>query len=155
MTTDEPTLGRPASGQPAASQSGPLSADLEHELAARAAQARQWAYAPYSHYTVGAALLTASGRVYDGVNVENAAFGDTICAERTAAVKAVSEGERDFVAIAVASGNGGTPCGSCRQVLSEFGLDTRVLIVDDSGAIVQRTRVRDLLPDSFGLDKRP
>jgi len=155
MTTDEPTLGRPASGQPAAGQPGPLSADLEHELAARAAQARQWAYAPYSHYTVGAALLTASGRIYDGVNVENAAFGDTICAERTAAVKAVSEGERDFMAIAVASGNGGTPCGSCRQVLAEFGLDARVLIVDDSGAIVQRSRVRDLLPNSFGLEKQP
>ena len=73
------------------------------ELAARAAQARQWAYAPYSHYPVGAALLTASGKIYDGVNVENAAYGDTICAERTAAVKAVSEGEREFVAIAVAS----------------------------------------------------
>jgi len=155
MTTDEPTLGRPASGQPAAGQPGPLSADLEHELAARAAQARQWAYAPYSHYTVGASLLTASGRIYDGVNVENAAFGDTICAERTAAVKAVSEGERDFMAIAVASGNGGTPCGSCRQVLAEFGLDARVLIVDDSGAIVQRSRVRDLLPNSFGLEKQP
>ena len=145
MTT-EPT----AAGQP-----GPLSADLELELAARAAQARQWAYAPYSRYTVGAALLTASGRVYDGVNVENAAFGDTICAERTAAVKAVSEGEREFVAIAVASGNGGTPCGSCRQVLSEFGLDARVLIVDDAGAIVLRTRVRDLLPHSFGPAQLP
>ena len=108
MTIDEPALGRPAAGQPAAGQPGPLSADLERELAARAAHARQWAYAPYSHYTVGAALLTASGRIYDGVNVENAAYGDTICAERTAAVKAVSEGERDFVAIAVASGNGGT-----------------------------------------------
>ena len=155
MTTDEPALGRPASGLPAAGQPGPLSAELEHELAARAAQARQWAYAPYSHYTVGAALLTASGRVYDGVNVENAAFGDTICAERTAAVKAVSEGEREFVAIAVASGNGGTPCGSCRQVLSEFGLDARVLIVDDAGAIVQRTRVRDLLPYAFGPAKLP
>jgi len=150
MTTDEPAPVRPAAGQPS-----PLSADLEHELAARAAQARQWAYAPYSHYTVGAALLTASGRIYDGVNVENAAFGDTICAERTAAVKAVSEGERDFMAIAVASGNGGTPCGSCRQVLAEFGLEARVLIVDDSGAIVQRSRVRDLLPNSFGLEKQP
>lgn len=131
----------------------PLNSDLEQELAARAAQARQWAYAPYSHYTVGAALLTASGRIYDGVNVENAAYGDTICAERTAAVKAVSEGEREFAAIAVASGNGGMPCGSCRQVLSEFGLDARVLIVDDTGAIVQRTHVRDLLPHAFGLAK--
>jgi cytidine deaminase len=129
---------------------GAISAEVQRELAARAAQARQWAYAPYSHYTVGAALLTASGRVYDGVNVENAAYGDTICAERTAAVKAVSEGERDFVAIAVASSNGGMPCGSCRQVLAEFGLDARVLIVDDKGGIVRYTTVRELLPASFG-----
>jgi cytidine deaminase len=129
---------------------GPLSSELEQALAARAAQARQWAYAPYSRYTVGAALLAASGRIYDGVNVENAAYGDTICAERTAAVKAVSEGEREFVAIAVASRNGGMPCGSCRQVLSEFGLDARVLIVDDNGRIVSRTTLRDLLPSAFG-----
>jgi cytidine deaminase len=126
---------------------------LEHELAARAAHARHWAYAPYSHYTVGAALLTASGRIYDGVNVENAAYGDTICAERTAAVKAVSEGEREFVAVAVASGNGGMPCGSCRQVLSEFGLEAQILIVDDAGGILRRTTVRDLLPHSFGAQQ--
>src|SRR4029079_3524178 len=94
----------------------------EADLAARAAQARNWAYAPYSKYFVGAALLTASGRVYDGVNVENAAYPDSLCAERTAVFKAVSEGEREFVAIAVSSKGGGTPCGSCRQVLSEFGL---------------------------------
>jgi len=145
MTTDVP-----ASGQPASSQPSPLSSDMEQELAARAAHARQWAYAPYSHYTVGAALLTASGRIYDGVNVENAAYGDTLCAERTAAVKAVSEGEREFVAIAVASSNAGMPCGSCRQVLSEFGLAAQVLIVDDQGVIVSRSRLRDLLPQAFG-----
>jgi cytidine deaminase len=135
---------------PATGHAGPLSTDMERELAARAAQARQWAYAPYSRYTVGAALLTASGRIYDGVNVENAAYGDTICAERTAAVKAVSEGERDFVAIAVASSNGGMPCGSCRQFLSEFGLEAHVLIVDDNGGIVSRSTVRELLPTAFG-----
>jgi cytidine deaminase len=122
----------------------------EADLAARAAQARQWAYAPYSHYFVGAALLTSSGRVYDGVNVENAAYPDTICAERTAVFKAVSEGERDFVAIAVASENGGMPCGSCRQVLSEFSLSAQVIIADAQGNIVRRTTVRDLLPDAFG-----
>jgi cytidine deaminase len=127
-----------------------LNVEVEAELAARAAQARQWAYAPYSHYAVGAALLTASGKIYDGVNVENAGYGDSICAERTAAVKAVSEGERDFVAIAVCSANGGSPCGSCRQVLSEFGLDAQVLIVDGQGALLRRTTVRALLPDSFG-----
>src|SRR3990172_1741170 len=96
--------------------------EREAELAARAAEARQWAYAPYSNYAVGAALLTASGKIYDGVNVENAAYPDSICAERTAAVKAVSEGEREFVALAVASANGGTPCGSRRPFLSPVGL---------------------------------
>lgn len=128
----------------------PLNEATESELADRAAQARQWAYAPYSHYAVGAALLTASGKIYDGVNVENAGYGDSICAERTAAVKAVSEGEREFVAVAVSSSNGGSPCGSCRQVLSEFGLDAQVLIVDGQGAILRRTTVRALLPDAFG-----
>jgi cytidine deaminase len=122
----------------------------EAELVARAVEARRWAYAPYSNYTVGAALLTASGKIYDGVNVENAAYPSCICAERTAVVKAVSEGEREIVAIAVATANGGTPCGACRQVLSEFGLDATVLVVDGEGRVVQRTTVRELLPNSFG-----
>jgi cytidine deaminase len=138
-----------------ASERPPLSPDQEADLAQRAAQARQWAYAPYSRYAVGAALLTTSGRIYDGVNVENAAYPDTICAERTAAVKAVSEGDRDFVAVAVASENGGSPCGSCRQVLSEFGLHAHVLIVDGEGQIRARTTVAALLPLSFGADKLP
>lgn len=128
----------------------PLTPDQENDLAQRAAQARAWAYAPYSRYHVGAALLTASGKVYDGVNVENAAYPATICAERAAVVKAVSEGERDFVAIAVASSNGGSPCGTCRQVLAEFSLPAQVLIVDSDGRVLRRTTVADLLPDSFG-----
>ena len=136
--------------KPRAPSLAPLDPLTEADLAARAAQARQWAYAPYSHYFVGAALLTSSGRVYDGVNVENAAYPDTICAERTAVFKAVSEGEREFVAIAVSSAGGGSPCGSCRQVLSEFSLDAQVIIADADGAIVRRTTVRDLLPDAFG-----
>lgn len=127
-----------------------LTPEQEADLAQRAVQARQWAYAPYSKYLVGAALLTASGKIYDGVNVENAAYPDSLCAERTAAVKAVSEGEREFLAVAVASADGGAPCGSCRQVLSEFGLDAQVLIVNGGGAIVQRTTVRELLPQAFG-----
>jgi cytidine deaminase len=129
-----------------------LTPEQEADLAQRAVQARQWAYAPYSRYFVGAALLTASGKVYDGVNVENAAYPDSICAERTAAVKAISEGEREFVAVAVASANGGSPCGSCRQVLSEFGLDAQVLLVDGAGEILRRTTVRELLPLAFGPD---
>jgi cytidine deaminase len=128
----------------------PLSGEQEAELAARAGQARQWAYAPYSNYFVGAALLTASGKVYDGVNVENAAYGSSICAERTAVVKAVSEGEREITAVAVATEAGGSPCGACRQVLAEFGLDAAVLLVNAAGEITLRTTVRSLLPDAFG-----
>lgn len=121
----------------------------KQKLIEAAIQARQWAYAPYSHYAVGAALLTASGRVYDGVNVENAAYPTTMCAERVAIFKAVSEGEREFEAIAVVTANGGAPCGSCRQVLAEFGLDTWVLVATAEGQLLQEARVRDLLPGAF------
>lgn len=119
-------------------------------LTARALEARRWAYVPYSHYAVGAALLAASGRVYDGVNIENASYPLTICAERVAVFQAVLQGERDFVAIAVATENGGSPCGACRQVLAEFGLETIVLIVDGQGTVTRRTTVGGLLPDAFG-----
>ena len=105
----------------------------DNELIALAAGVRRKAYAPYSHYPVGAALFTASGKVYTGCNVENASYGLSICAERTAAFKAVSEGEREFVAIAVVTENGSAPCGACRQVLNEFGPDMRVLAVAASG----------------------
>jgi len=118
------------------------------ELVERAAQAREFAYAPYSGYRVGAALLAKSGRVYTGCNVENAVYPLTICAERAAVVKAVSEGEREFVALAVVTEDGGSPCGSCRQTLREFGDDILVLIADATGAH-RETTVADLLPDSF------
>ena len=120
-----------------------------------ATEIRQWAYAPYSHYPVGAALLAASGRVYSGVNIENAAYPSSICAERVAVFKAVSEGERQFTAIAVVTINGGSPCGTCRQVLAEFSLDTVVIIADQSGKILQETTVGDLLPGSFGSQDLP
>lgn len=120
------------------------------ELVERARQARQHAYAPYSHYAVGAALLGASGKVYTGVNVENAAYPTSMCAERTAIFKAVSEGERSFRAIAIVTDNGGSPCGSCRQVLSEFGLDIQVLLADAEGRLTQVTNVGALLPNAFG-----
>lgn len=126
----------------------------DQELIALATQARHKAYAPYSRYTVGAALLTASDKVYTGVNVENASYGLAICAERTAAVKAVSDGERDFVAIAVVTENGGTPCGACRQVLNEFAPDMRVLIADTDGNY-QAHRLSELLPASFGPAQLP
>lgn len=117
-------------------------------LVAQALAARERAYAPYSGYRVGAALLGKSGRIYTGCNVENAVYPLAACAERVAVVKAVSEGEREFVAIAVATVNGGAPCGSCRQVLREFGEDIVVLIADSSGAY-RETTVEELLPDSF------
>jgi len=126
-----------------------LTDDLRVKLVRQALAARKRAYAPYSHYPVGAALLTASGRIYKGANIENAAYPVTICAERVAVFKAVSEGERDFVAVAVVTTNGGSPCGSCRQVLAEFGLDTVVLIAHKDGQIVLETTVRDLLPGAF------
>ena len=118
------------------------------DLVKRAIAARENAYAPYSNYKVGAALLGRSGRVYTGGNVENASYPLTICADRSAVVKAISEGETKFTAIAVATENAGSPCGACRQVLREFGKKTIVLIADVEGNY-RETRVGDLLPDSF------
>ena len=112
-------------------------------------EARRRAYVPYSNYPVGAALRTKSGKVFTGVNVENAAYPTTMCAERTAVFTAVTAGEHEFEVIAVATENGGSPCGSCRQVLAEFGLDTVVLIADGDGKLIQETTVRDLLPGAF------
>jgi cytidine deaminase len=124
--------------------------DEQRQTLIQAAQAaRQWAYAPYSGYAVGAALLTGSGRVYDGVNVENAAYPNGICAERVAVFKAVSEGEREFEAIAVVTANGGSPCGACRQVLAEFGLHTVVLLADGDGKLVREITLAELLPGAF------
>jgi cytidine deaminase len=111
--------------------------------------ARKLAYAPYSNYQVGAALRTKTGRIYIGVNVENAVYPHTMCAERVAVFKAVSEGETDFDVIAVATRNGGSPCGGCRQVLAEFGLDTIVLIADGEGTLKQELTVSQLLPEAF------
>jgi len=126
-----------------------LTIDLRDKLVRQAQAARGRAYVPYSHYPVGAALLTTTGRVYEGANIENAAYPVTICAERVAVFKAVSEGEREFIAVAVVTANGGSPCGSCRQVLAEFGLDTVVLIADKDGQIVLETTVGELLPGAF------
>lgn len=126
-----------------------LTDEQEKKLIERALQSRQHAYAPYSGYKVGAALLTKSGEIFTGVNVENAAYPTGTCAERVAVFKAVSEGETEFEAMVVASSNGGTPCGACRQVVSEFGLDTRILIVDSAGKMVKDTTIGDLLPGAF------
>lgn len=123
--------------------------ETRQKLIELALAARKWAYVPYSSYAVGAALLTDSGKIYDGVNIENAAYPDTICAERVAIFKAASEGERHFKAIAVVSSNGGFPCGSCRQVMAEFGLDTEVIIADENGRVIHETTVNGLLPGAF------
>jgi cytidine deaminase len=120
------------------------------ELIDRALKARRHAYAPYSGYPVGAALLAKSGTVYEGVNVENAAYPTGMCAERSAVFSAVSNGEREFSAIAVVTADGGTPCGSCRQVLTEFSPEIVVFIADGQGNCVTETTARDLLPMAFG-----
>ena len=120
----------------------------DEELLRRAREAQEKAYAPYSGYPVGAALLTKSGQVYAGANVENASYGLSVCAERVAAFKAITDGEREFEAIAVVTQNGVTPCGACRQVLSEFGPDMRVLVADAQGR--RRDYVlSELIPDAF------
>jgi len=111
--------------------------------------ARQLAYVPYSNYRVGAAIRTKTGRVFTGVNVENASYPETMCAERVAIFKAVSEGEREFEVISVVTDNGGSPCGGCRQVLVEFGLDTMVLIANGEGKLLKEMTVKELLPEAF------
>ncbi len=129
-----------------------LTKEKREQLIHRAVKVRQNAFAPYSKYSVGAALLTKNGRVFQGVNVENAAYPLTMCAERSAIFSAVSEGIRDFSAVAVATEDGGTPCGSCRQVLAEFGLEIKVLLVNDNGKLVDEMTVEDLLPKSFSSE---
>jgi cytidine deaminase len=119
-------------------------------LLSTAQQMRELAYAPYSGYAVGAALVGASGQVYGGCNVENGVYGLTVCAEATALVKAISSGEREFDAIAVITENGGTPCGSCRQMLSEFSPEMAVIIADSRGRYRIMT-VDELLPAAFNL----
>ena len=120
------------------------------ELIQAAREARERAYVPYSGFRVGAAVLGRSGRIFTGCNVENASYGATICAERTAFVKAISEGERQFDHVVVYSSvpQPVSPCGICRQFMSEFGLDTLVTMVGDAGAAFT-VRVRDLLPSAF------
>ena len=121
----------------------------DERLLEMAVEMRKFSYVPYSGYAVGAALLGKDGRVFTGCNVENAAYGNTLCAERTALCKAVSEGAREFEAIAIASsGSAPFPCGACRQSLYEFAPDLRVLVTWDGN--VRRTTLRELLPEGFG-----
>lgn len=119
-------------------------------LARQAIDATRNAYIPYSHYPVGAALRAADGRVYTGCNVENASYPVTICAERTALVKAVSEGQRQFDLLVVATRNAGSPCGMCRQMLYEFAPELRIVTVNLAGVINADCRLSELLPNGFG-----
>jgi len=119
------------------------------ELVRAARVVREKAYAPYSNYKVGAALLAEDGSIFTGCNVENASYPAGICAERAAVAKAVSEGNRQFVAIAVATINGGVPCGICRQVMNEFAPDLLVILADETG-IASEATLRELLPRAFG-----
>lgn len=118
-------------------------------LIALALEARKKAYAPYSRFPVGAALLAESGQVYTGCNVENASYGLSICAERVALFKAVAAGERHFEAIAVVTETMATPCGACRQVLAEFGEDELQIIVADPEGLMEIYTLGELLPASF------
>ena len=127
-------------------------------LASEARKAMKNAYSPYSHFFVGAALLCRSGKVYTGCNIENASYSPTVCAERVAFFKAVSDGEREFEAIAIAGRANGNisaetaPCGVCRQVMSEFcGADFRVILV--SGSSERELTLGELLPLAFALDR--
>ena len=123
---------------------------IVQDLFERAREARKRAYAPYSEYPVGAALLTRSGKIFVGVNVENAAYPSGICAERSAVFSAVTQGEKAFDTIVVASENGGEPCGACRQVLAEFGMDLLVIASDADGEIQLEAKLKDLYPLAFG-----
>lgn len=134
-----------------ATRSLDITIDVDALLSAALA-ARQRAYAPYSNYQVGAALLTADHTVVTGCNVENAAYPATICAERVALTAAVAQGHRAFIAIAVATVNGGTPCGICRQVMAELAPDLLVYICDEAKNF-QTTTVAELLPGAFRGDR--
>lgn len=121
------------------------------ELYKMASLAKENSYSPYSKFKVGAAILTEDGEVFTGSNVENGSYGGTICAERTACVKAVSEGYKSFKAIAIASSGGRAQmCGICRQFLSEFSLDMDVIVGKDEDNL-DVTKLKNLLPDNFQL----
>ncbi len=122
---------------------------MQDQLVQAALDVRQRAYAPYSNYQVGAALLTKDGAIYTGCNVENASYGLTVCAERNAVFKMVADGVQRFEAIAIATDNAGSPCGACRQVMVEFADDIPVYLTDKDGNVTETT-LHALLPMHFG-----
>lgn len=123
------------------------------KLIASARTAQKQAYAPYSNYAVGAAVLGTAGQVWTGCNVENASYGATVCAERVAVFKMISEGQRDVLALAISASNIAPPCGICLQVLSEFATDPGSLLIylSDSAGEVQTFTLAELLPHPFKL----
>ncbi|MEW6687224.1 MAG: cytidine deaminase [Candidatus Edwardsbacteria bacterium] len=124
-------------------------------LVKAAKQAKKNAYTPYSKFRVGAAILTKKGTIYTGCNVENVSYGLTICAERVAVGKAISAAERDFVALALVSDSRHliTPCGACRQIISEFAPNLQIILINKSGKI-KITNIKKLLPEPFKLDDK-
>jgi len=130
-----------------------LTDEMRNALIEAAKTVRQNAYAPYSDYLVGAALLTSTGVVYTGCNIENAAFSPTICAERVALVKAISEGVREFEAVAVVTDHGAFPCGVCRQMMYEFAPLMTVIVADAEGNMVNESTLAELLPKGFTPDQ--
>jgi cytidine deaminase len=124
----------------------------ENNLIDTARKAMENAYAPYSKIKVGAALLTSSGKIYTGCNIENASYGLTICAERVAVGCAVSQGEKNFIAIAIVNSTEKiiTPCGACLQVLSEFSRNLQIILVSAKNEII-RTDLKSLFPEPFNL----
>ena len=127
-----------------------VSESQKKELVRRACEIRKNAYATYSKFSVGASLLTRDGTFFDGVNVENASFGLTTCGERSATFAAVSAGHREFQAVAVATDGAASPCGACRQVLTEFAPELLVLLVDPAKPDdVKETTLDQLLPGRF------
>jgi cytidine deaminase len=127
-----------------------MSGEEKLELVRLAAVAGKGAYAPYSKFAVGAVLKARDGRLFSACNVENASYGLTICAERAAVFKAVSEGVQSFECLALSVPGGGAPCGACRQVLREFGADLPILVGDENGQMRRELNLANLLPDSFG-----
>jgi cytidine deaminase len=120
------------------------------ELIAAALEAQKRFYAPYSNFPVGAAIRTASGKIYQGCNVENASYGLTICAERVAATSAVAAGDKEFVAVAVVSKGGVSPCGACRQFLAEFNPSVEIVMIDSQKPCeIHEASLAQLLPGRF------
>ena len=125
---------------------------IQQALIAAALEARGHAYAPYSQFPVGAAVLADDGSVFSGANVENSSYGLSLCAERVAAAAAIAAGHRQLTAVAVATAGGKTPCGACRQFLAEFGNEIEVLLVDVEQPHAVRTLALDaLLPEKFDI----